>query len=77
MGCPASSLDLNPIEHLGDQLGCAIYARVTNTMTLADLQQVLVEERDAIPQQCVTRLATSMRRRWQTAVAVNGSYTCY
>ena len=33
----ASSPDLNPIEHLWDQLGRAVRARVTNTTTLADL----------------------------------------
>ena len=57
----ASSPDLNPIEHLWDQLGRAVRARVTNTTMLADLRQMLVKERDAIPQQCVTRLVTSMR----------------
>ena len=66
MEWPASSPDLNPIEYLWDQLGRAVRARVTNTTTLADLRQMLVEEWDAIPQQCVTRLVTSMRRRRQT-----------
>ena len=74
---PASSPDLNPIEHLWDQLGRAVHARVTNTATLADLRQMLVEEWDAIPQQCVTRLVTSMRRRCQAVVAVYGSSTRY
>ena len=77
MEWPASSPDLNPIEHLWDQLGHAVHARVTNTTTLADLRQMLVEEWDAIPQQCVTRLVTSMRRRCQAVVAVYGSSTCY
>ena len=77
MEWPASSPDLNPIEHLWDQLGRAVHARVTNTTTLADLRQILVEEWDAIPQQCVTRLVTSMRRRCQAVVAVYGSSTRY
>uniref|UniRef100_A0A3Q0SGT9 Tc1-like transposase DDE domain-containing protein n=1 Tax=Amphilophus citrinellus TaxID=61819 RepID=A0A3Q0SGT9_AMPCI len=51
---PACSPDLNPIK-------------VTNTTTLADL---LVEEWDVIPQQCVTKLMTSMRRRCQAVVAI-------
>ena len=43
MEWPASSPDLNPIEHLFDQLGHAVCARVTNTTTLADLRQMLVK----------------------------------
>uniref|UniRef100_A0AAX7SII9 Transposase Tc1-like domain-containing protein n=1 Tax=Astatotilapia calliptera TaxID=8154 RepID=A0AAX7SII9_ASTCA len=35
---------------------------LNNTTTLAHLQQMLVEEWDAIPQQCVTKL---VRRRCQ------------
>uniref|UniRef100_A0AAZ1XTZ2 Transposase Tc1-like domain-containing protein n=1 Tax=Oreochromis aureus TaxID=47969 RepID=A0AAZ1XTZ2_OREAU len=69
--------DLNPTEHLWDQLGRAVLTRVTNATTLADLRQLLVEEWDAIPQQCVTKLATSMRRRCQAVVAVHGSSACY
>uniref|UniRef100_A0A667ZNY4 Transposase Tc1-like domain-containing protein n=1 Tax=Myripristis murdjan TaxID=586833 RepID=A0A667ZNY4_9TELE len=77
MEWPASSPDLNPIERLWDQLGRAVRARVTNTTTLADLRQMLVEEWDAIPQQCVSRLVTSMRRRCQAVVAVFGFSTRY
>ena len=47
----AKSPDLNPNEHLWDQLGRAVRVRVTNTTTLADLQPILVEEWNAIPQQ--------------------------
>ena len=77
MEWPAMSPDLNPIEYLWDQLGRAVCARVTNATMLADLRQILVEEWDAIPQQCVTRLVTSMRRRCQAVVAAYGSSTRY
>ena len=77
MEWPAVSPDLNPIEYLWDQLGRAVRARVTNATMLADLRQILVEEWDAIPQQCVTRLVTSMRRRCQAVVAAYGSSTRY
>ena len=40
----ACSPDLNPNEHLWDQLGPAVLGRVANTTTLADLGQMLVEE---------------------------------
>ena len=42
---------------------------------LADLSQILIEEWDAIPQQNVARLVTSMRRRCQAVVAAYGSPT--
>ena len=77
MEWPAVSPDLNPIEHLWDQLGRAVHARVTNRTTLADLRQILIEEWDAIPQQNVARLVTSMRRRCQAVVAAYGSSTRY
>uniref|UniRef100_A0A3Q3H363 Uncharacterized protein n=1 Tax=Labrus bergylta TaxID=56723 RepID=A0A3Q3H363_9LABR len=51
----AFSPDHNPIDHF----------------TLADLRQMLVEEWDATPQQCVTRLVTSTRRRCQAVLAVD------
>jgi len=73
----AKSPDLNPIKNLWDQLGRAVHVGVTNTTTLADLQQLLVEEWNAIPQQHVTRLLTSMRRMCQAIVAVYGSSTRY
>uniref|UniRef100_A0AAZ1X517 Tc1-like transposase DDE domain-containing protein n=1 Tax=Oreochromis aureus TaxID=47969 RepID=A0AAZ1X517_OREAU len=53
---PLYSHDLNLIEQLWDQLGRAVHARLTNMTTLADLHQMLVEEWDAFPHQCVTKL---------------------
>uniref|UniRef100_A0A3Q3B0M4 Uncharacterized protein n=1 Tax=Kryptolebias marmoratus TaxID=37003 RepID=A0A3Q3B0M4_KRYMA len=61
----ACSPDFNPTEHPWDQLGLCC-SRLTNTTTLADF-----EEWEAIPQQCVTKLVSSMRRRrCQAVVAV-------
>jgi len=59
MEWPAKNPDLNPIVHLWDQLGRVVRVGVTNTTTLADLQRLLVEEWNAIPQQRVTRCVTS------------------
>ena len=69
--------NLNPIEHLWDQLGRAVYARVTHRTTLADLKQMLVEEWDAIPQQNVAKLVSSMRRRCHAVASVFGNTTRY
>uniref|UniRef100_A0A669CTX7 Tc1-like transposase DDE domain-containing protein n=1 Tax=Oreochromis niloticus TaxID=8128 RepID=A0A669CTX7_ORENI len=56
MEWPACSPDLNPTEYLWYQLERAARARVIKW--------------DAIPQQCVTKLVTSMRRTYQAVVAV-------
>uniref|UniRef100_A0A3Q4HQC6 Uncharacterized protein n=1 Tax=Neolamprologus brichardi TaxID=32507 RepID=A0A3Q4HQC6_NEOBR len=58
--------ELNPTEHL-----------VTDITTLAVLRQTLVQEWDAIAQQCVTKVMTSMRRRCQAVGNVYDSSTCY
>ena len=54
-----------------------LYVLLTHTTTMADLQRLLVEEWNAIPQQRVTRLVTSMRRWCQAVVAAYGSSTRY
>lgn len=43
---------LNSTEHFWNQLGYSVHCRVANTTTLAELKQMLVEESDAISQQC-------------------------
>lgn len=74
---PANSPDLNPIEHLWDQLKRAVYRRVTDDTVLGDLHQLLHEEWVAIPQQRITRLINSMRARCRNVIANNGGYTRY
>lgn len=47
-GLPA--IVIKPNEHLRDQLGGAVCARVNNATRLADLQLMLVKKLDVIPQ---------------------------
>lgn len=77
MQWPAVSPDLNPIENLWDQLGRAARKRVTSATTLPQLRQILIEEWNAIPQDRVRRLISSMRRRCQAVVAAYGGSTRY
>lgn len=70
---PACSSDLNLMEEFWDQLGCAVCSRMTNTTRLADLWQTLVEEWDPILQQCVSKLVTNMRKRYQTGTEYGSS----
>ena len=48
--------DLNPIEHVWDQLGRAVQARLNANSTRADLRRFLVDELDRLPQDNVQRL---------------------
>uniref|UniRef100_A0A3B5M464 Uncharacterized protein n=1 Tax=Xiphophorus couchianus TaxID=32473 RepID=A0A3B5M464_9TELE len=66
--------DLNSIEHLWVQFGCAICARVTNRTTLADLQQMLIEEWDTIQQQNMTKRVINVRERCQAVVVYCSSF---
>lgn len=77
MEWPACSPDLNPIEHLWDQLGRAVRERTDDVTTLQDLARILVEEWDAIPQNRIRRLVQSMRRRCQAVIAAFGGSTRY
>ena len=77
MQWPAVSPDLNPIENLWDQLGRAVRKRVTSATTLAQLRQILIQEWNAISQDRVRRLVSSMRRRCQAVVGAYGGSTRY
>ena len=72
---PANSPDLNPIEHLWDQLKRSVYRRIAEYNTLADLAQLLKEEWMAIPQRRVSRLVNTMRRRCLQVIEKRGGYT--
>ena len=74
---PAHSPDLNPIEHLWDILDRAIRARPRQPRTLAQLEQALIEEWNNIPQQRITRLIQSMRRRCEAVINARGHHTRY
>uniref|UniRef100_A0A665T358 Tc1-like transposase DDE domain-containing protein n=1 Tax=Echeneis naucrates TaxID=173247 RepID=A0A665T358_ECHNA len=60
---PAMSPDLNPIEHVWDQLKQRLDDRTPPPHDLAELHVALMEEWNALPQNNIMRLVRSMRRR--------------
>ena len=76
MEWPSRSPDLNPIEHVWDMIGRAVYARVNPRRTLAELGQAL-QEYDRIPQQKIRNLICSMRRSCRVVIDARGCHTRY
>jgi len=74
MQWPSLSPDLNPIEHLWDELGRRVGGRAR---TRAELIQILRTEWDIIQQQSIQRLVGSMRRRCTACIHNNGGHTRY
>ena len=71
---PAYSPDLNPIEHLWDNLKRKVHA--LNKQNVPQLQAALRREWNAIPQQMVRRLG-SMQRRCTAIIRARGGHTRY
>ena len=72
---PANSPDLNPIEHLWDELKRRVNKR--NNRNLQELRQAIIEEWHNIPQDLINKIIKSMRRRCQAVLAANGGATRY
>lgn len=74
---PACSPDLNPIEHVWDQLGRSIRSRQNQPTTLDDLETALREEWERLPQENLRRLIRSMPRRIRAVITARGGNTRY
>ncbi|GFX99800.1 transposable element Tcb2 transposase [Trichonephila clavipes] len=77
MEWPACSPDMNPIEHVWDALGRRVAGRQPPPQTLQELERVLLEEWDRIPQLLINSLIDSMPQRCSTLLAVRGNHTLY
>ena len=77
MDWPARSPDLNPIEHVWDMLQVRVRARQNPPTTARELETALMEEWNLVPQQQISRLILSMRRRCMSVIDANGGHTHY
>ena len=74
---PSKSPDLNPIEHLWNQLDKRVRQRQPPPQTLDQLRQMLQQEWRTIPRNNVRNLIESMPRRGRTVLAARGGHTRY
>ena len=74
---PSKSPDLNPIEHIWDQLDKRVHQRQSPPETLDQLLQMLQQEWQTIPRNNVRNLIESMPRRCRAVLAARGGHTRY
>jgi transposase len=74
---PSKSPELNPIEHLWDQLGKRVRQRQPSPQTIDQLRQMLQQEWRTIPRNNVINLIESIPRSWRAVLAARGGRTRY
>lgn len=74
---PARSPDLNPIEHLWDEMGRRVRQRDPPVSSLTELANALREVWEAIPQTVIQTLIRSMPRRLHQVLRTRGGHTSY
>lgn len=74
---PSFSPDLNPIEHLWDQMKRRIRNRDNAPSNRIQLVQAIQEEWDNIPQRQIQNLIRSMNRRCEACITARGGHIRY
>ena len=74
---PAQSSDLNPIEHLWNELERRLRARPNRPTSVPDLTNALVAEWKQIPTAMFQHLVESLPRRVVVVIAAKGTLTPY
>ena len=70
---PAQSPDLNPIEHLWDELERQLQARPNRPTSVPDLTNALVAEWKQVPAAMFQHLVGSLPRRVEAVIAAKGA----
>ena len=73
----AMSPDMNPIEHLWDDIGRKINDRFPACQNLQELCDALVQEWQSLPLRTLRHLVQSIRRRVDELFRKRGGYTHY
>ena len=74
---PPMSPDLNPIEHLWDELGRRVSSRQPQPQNPQKLRTALLEEWQNIPQRTIRNVCQSMTSRLRAVITANGGHTRY
>ena len=77
MNFPAYSPDLNPIEHMWDELGRRVKENHPPARDRQDLLRLLQLEWRRLPQRYLRTLVNSMRRRCEECLGNRGGHTHY
>ena len=74
---PAQSSDLNPMEHLYDELKGRLQSRPSHPTSVPDLTNALLEEWSNIPIDTLLNLVDSFPRIVEAVIAAKGGPTQY
>ena len=74
---PAQSPDLNPIDHLWDELEQSLQARPSRRTSVSDLTNALLEEWSKIPTNTLLNLEESLPRRTKAVKGAEGGLMSY
>uniref|UniRef100_U9U076 Tc1-like transposase DDE domain-containing protein n=1 Tax=Rhizophagus irregularis (strain DAOM 181602 / DAOM 197198 / MUCL 43194) TaxID=747089 RepID=U9U076_RHIID len=74
---PGQSPDLNPIEHMWDELECCIRTRTNSSKNLEELELLLQECWSQIQREVYQKLGESMNHRVIAIIKARGYLTRY